>query len=132
MSRDLFSLWGNGKILGVTDVFGSLCTGAVVFQRALPSLVLSQARWVGLQNLSSRAEASSGSPEVARSATEQAAGLGGVALEQGNLFPHPAQPCLSNTWIFGKFHPLWRAGTGSPRVALHWDGFVLEAGARVK
>lgn len=49
--------------------------------------------------------------EVARNPTEQAAGLGGVALKQSNLFPPPAQPWLSSTWIFGNFHLLWRAGT---------------------
>lgn len=56
--------------------------------------------------------------EVIRNPTEQAAGLGGVALEQRNFYPHLAQPWLSSTWIFGNFHPLWRAGLPCTRIVL--------------
>lgn len=119
-------------------MFGLLCTAAVVSQRALPPLAPSQARWVGLQNLAlCQPKAKLGQPQtqylVWPEIQQNKQQVWGVFFWSRVTFSLPL-PNLGfrSTWIFGNFHPLWRAGTLSTSVTLHWDGFVLEVGASVK
>lgn len=124
----LFSLWCSDKILGVSDVFGMLCTGAVVLQRALPSLVLGCKTSVAGQ---SQAWAAPNSVlEVARNATEPAAGLGVLLWSRVTFSLTLPSLGLAAPGFLG-ISTLCGGQVPNPAV-LPCTGRVLGAGARVK
>lgn len=107
-------------------MFGLLCTGAVF--RGLFHL-WSHLKQDGLGCKTSVPGQSQAQylkwPEIQQNTQQVCSGT-------GQPFPSPCPALAEQPLDFWEFHPLWRAGTTSASVALLWDGFVLEAGARVR